>query len=314
MKLRILIRILKSKFIFSYLKNKLREGIMKKIKKRKIKKVDKDKIKKPCKVTVKAANKHSIIMAITSVIVTSILFIVIILPLSQNITLNKINDKKENMIFAARMDMAKKTVDYQEILREIKSIEKNLVIMKKLKYNLTSWSWNRLSDKEFEYTAAHMYFYKVRHHIDWVGFAANRTTESEWNKNCKSRVGARGTDQLMPITFIEMNKRLCKYGNYSIYSVYHNTEAGLHNWFNCREFLTYKLGRKPTVREISMAYNMGETGFIKSYRNGNKKQNYSFETWRHGIKVEWYYNHYKNGKYDVVWEERLLKDLEKKYL
>jgi hypothetical protein len=327
MKLKILLKLLQGKAFLCLLKDKIwiiAQKIIQKIakkfiiqkreKKEVVKKKTRKRKKKISKILSKILKNYSVLLSFVFIIVVISISTGVIFSYLYYSIVDKINSEKETMIFSAKMDLAKKEGNFHLIKKEIMSIEKKFLEKRKDKWGIKYNKHTRLTDVDFTDTAAHLYFYAIRWNVDWLAYMANRTTESEWNKHTRSRVGAIGVDQLMPETFRHMNRALGKFGNINITSVYHNTEAGLHNWMLSRNYLRKELKRDPTIREISMAYNMGEYGFIRSYRNGNKKRNYPFETWRHGFKVEWYYNNYKKGNYYVVWEEHLLKKLEKKYL
>jgi len=249
--------------------------------------------KKPCEVTLKASTRKSIIISAVSVVVTSVLLIFIF---------NILTNRKIALFFTKPRKQKNIVLEYLLIKKKVRLIKKGLkaaMIKRKAKIN----RWGQLTRKETEYYASVLSIAQHYENLDVLGFIANTSGESEFNKLCKSKAKtpAYGLNQIIVVTFKEF--RGITPVLYNIFSVYHNTQIGVRYWLHCRERLRKVLGRKPTVAMISMGYNCGINGLIKDIRRGkNWKRYLPKETRKHGRKIKFYYDNYKKGNYEVYFK------------
>jgi hypothetical protein len=212
----------------------------------------------------------------------------------------------EIRITAAKFDLLRPTADFLFLVKQTKLIEKGLYdrLPEAERYSKKK----RMNAQQFEQYVALLYFYRYYHNIDIDEIRATTSSESLWNPRAYSKSGAKGLNQLMPDTFNSVNRKiLCKYGKFDIMEIYHNTEACIAAWIDLRNWLEWKLDRKPLLQEVAWAYNASPQTALRAIRSGNHEEILSQETIYHGKKVLFYYRSYKVHKYDVYWVEDVLR-------
>jgi hypothetical protein len=169
--------------------------------------------------------------------------------------------------------------------------------------------WQRITPKEIEVMVSEIYFLKHDLGLDDSLVLAVISGESLWSKNCKSRSNARGLMQVMYPTFKDA-WRWTFLRSYDpdpkiIYNVYYNVKVGSKHLKSVENILKNQyIKRKPSIREIAMGYNGGHNLIGRNLKKyGLQRKYYSYESWYYGLKIQFYYENYKAGRYKVLWDD-----------
>ncbi len=215
-------------------------------------------------------------------------------------TAKKVTDMQ---IDAARYSLFRNPVEYQIIERDATIAMENL---RDLSYKYTKEASTKLDEKQLGQYVSLVCFYKAKYDRDPYLVMAITAAESEFDPTKISRSGAMGVQQMMPITFREMNRKLCKYRDCNILDVYDNTDASLFFMYDvekslCREFGLASL----TIRQLACAYN---GGINRAYKSMKASRYDAFmlpgETIEYMDKVVFYYTNYKKGNFRVWYYEQ----------
>jgi soluble lytic murein transglycosylase-like protein len=221
---------------------------------------------------------------------------------------------------SVKYGMLEDKIEYERLVDKAKKIESKMFYLKKV-YGIKRNYWSRLvkeyKDKppgnhgEFGYLITNLLIIKKTYNVpsDFENFIfAIISAEVLWGKNCKSHAGAMGLFQLMPNTVLS-SWRYCllKPGipsHKDIYNVNNNSKMGLAHVIYVRNRFKKHTGSLPDYKLWAMSYNYGQNGLPLLYKKyGLVRKYYCHETWHYGRKVMFYYENYKNGKYNVIWDD-----------
>jgi len=203
---------------------------------------------------------------------------------------------------SAYYNLLEPSVDFATLKRIIKEVSRG-IRSKQLKYKKTYNKKYILSDKEINSVVSLLYTYKRLYGLEPLKFIANISAESCWNKNAKSKVGAKGLGQQMPSTFRWVNKNLLQKKKADIWSVYDNIEASIRYWLFNKSILNNDY-KKISYINISWSYNAGTIPVFKALNSKSYKEELPLETLTHGNKVEFYYTNYLINNFSAWWEEQ----------
>lgn len=245
-------------------------------------------------------NKVSVANLIIYILTTILILMSIFFIFLYKNTPNIIDIRKINAKYGLIEDRA----NYLIIMKQTQMIEKSMSQIRKV-YGKDIPNDKKLTPEEFEKYSIALYIGKVFYDIDIDLFLANTSSESEWNKKATSYRNAKGLNQILDRIFEWINKeKLDKYKNFDIYDVYHNTEASIRLWFFNMSTLEYKLKRRPKPEELAWAYHCGADTTIDAINSNNPEKILASDTLEHGQKVMFYYNNYKDSKFNCWWFEQ----------